>query len=81
MPAETRESTTDVDVVRVIVLPGGRLDRNNAARYLNRKPQTMAAWAAQEKGPPVHHVGGRCFYFLADLDRFIEGDADRREEG
>jgi hypothetical protein len=61
----------DFDVVRVRVLPDGRLDRKNAALYLGRSPKTLAQWALQGKGPRSHDIGGRAFYYLQDCDEFI----------
>jgi hypothetical protein len=63
-------SMDELDVVRVTVLPGGRMDRRNAAAFLGRKPQTLAHWAAAGEGPPYLSVKGRVFYALADLRRF-----------
>ena len=62
--------------VRVRVLPGNRLDRKNAAKYLHRAEKTLAMWAVKKKGPPVHRDGtGRCWYFLHELDAFAAGAA------
>ena len=61
--------------VRVRILPDGRMTRDNAAQYLGLKPKTLAMWAYQGKGPSVVRVGGRCFYFKGELDRFIERNA------
>jgi hypothetical protein len=62
-----------VEWVRVRVLPDGRLDRVNAARYLGLEPKTLANWAGRGYGPRVTKVGGLCFYSKADLDAFIAG--------
>ena len=35
---------TEIEPVRIRVLPGGRLDSNNAAKYVNRAPKTLAMW-------------------------------------
>ena len=71
---------TAVEKVRVRILPGGRLDRRNAALYLDRSPKTLAQWAMQRRGPPPHkdNVSGRVFYYLTDLDACIaaEGAGD-----
>jgi len=58
--------------VSVMVLPDGRMDRKNAAKYLGVKPKTMAMWATQGKGPRFRKVGGKAFYFKGDLDAYIE---------
>jgi hypothetical protein len=62
------------DQVRVRVLPDGRLDSDGAATYLGHRPKTLAMWRIQGKGPRWVKVGGRIFYFQADLDAFIRGD-------
>ena len=62
-----------IENVRVRVLPDGRMDRENAARYLGRKPKTLAMWLMNGKGPSPTKVGGRIFYFKTDLDDFIQG--------
>jgi hypothetical protein len=64
---------TDLDVVRVRVLPDGRLDRKNAALYLGRSPKTLAQSVQQGKGPRSHDIGGRAFYYLEDCEAFIRG--------
>ncbi len=64
----------EIEPIRVRILPDGRMDRENAAKYLGRKPKTLAMWAMEAKGPPVSHVQGRCFYYKADLDAFIRGE-------
>jgi hypothetical protein len=63
----------ELEVVRVRVLPDGRLGRKNAARYLRRSPKTLAQWALHGKGPPSHDIGGRAFYYLKECDAFIAG--------
>ncbi len=65
-------STTALDQVRVRILPDGRLTREDAARYLGLQPKTLAMWTMQGKGPKSVRVGGRIFYFKADLDAFID---------
>ena len=39
------------DRVPVRVYPDGRLDRDNAARYLGRSRRTLEMWAWRRKGP------------------------------
>ena len=67
--------TMEVEPVRVRVLPGGRMDANNAAKYLNRAPKTLAMWRMQGVGPPWTKCGGRVFYDKEALDAFIRGKA------
>jgi hypothetical protein len=77
MPAASRRRRRpeamhgSINVVQVRVLPDQRLDRANAARYLGRRPKTLAMWALQGKGPPPHNVGGRVFYYLDELDAYV----------
>ena len=68
---------TDYKNVKPCVLPDGRMDRKEAAKYLGVKPQTLALWLAQKKGPRHVRVGGRIFYFKHDLDAFIQEGAQR----
>ena len=56
----------ELEVVRVRVLPDGRLGRKNAAIYLRRSPKTLAQWALHGKGPPLHDIGG--YTFIAGRD-------------
>lgn len=61
-----------LDAVRVRILPDGRMNRENAARYLGLKPKTLAQWVTCGEGPRMVRVGGRIFYFKADLDAFVK---------
>ncbi len=64
-----------MDEVRVMVLPDGRVDRINAARYLGLAPKTLAEYHRLGKGPASRKVGGRRFYQLDDLKAFVAGVA------
>ena len=64
-----------VEQVRVRVLPDGRLTRADAALYLGLAEKTLAMWRVQGRGPRQTKVGNRSFYYKADLDRFIAGEA------
>lgn len=55
---------------KVRVLPDGRLDRRNAAKYLGRSPKTLAEWGRLGTGPKSTLVGRRRFYRLDDLRAF-----------
>lgn len=67
-------SLSETELVRCRVLPDGRMSRQDAARYLGLKEKTLAMWALSGKGPRSVKVGGRVFYFKADLDAFIRGE-------
>jgi hypothetical protein len=74
MATQTVKVAADpVDLVRVRVLPDGRMTRSDAAKYLGHQPKTLAMWQLQRKGPRSVLVGGRRFYFKEDLDAFIRG--------
>ena len=68
----------ELEPVRIRILPGphgGRLDRENAAKYLGKKPKTLAMWDL--KNPSrlgSFKVGGRRFYHKERLDRGINGE-------
>ncbi len=61
-----------VDLVRVRILPDGRMTREDAAHYLGRASKTLAMWQLQGKGPRSVLVGGRRFYFKDELDAFVQ---------
>jgi hypothetical protein len=63
------------DIVRVRVLPDGRLDRRNAALFLGRSPKTLAQWALQGKGPRSHDIGGRAFYYLDECRAYVAAES------
>jgi hypothetical protein len=64
-----------VEQVRVRVLPDGRMTRADAAHYLGHQSKTLSMWQLAGKGPRSVKVGGRVFYYRADLDAFIRGEA------
>ncbi len=63
----------EVEPVRVRVLPNGNMDSNNAAKYVNRAPKTLAMWRLQGIGPGWIKCGGRVFYNKEALDAFMRG--------
>ncbi len=67
--------TTEIEPVRVRVLPNGNMDSNNAAKYVNRAPKTLAQWRMQGVGPEWTKCGGRVFYNKEALDAFMRGKA------
>ncbi len=67
--------TAEIEPVRVRVLPNGDMDSNNAAKYLNRAPKTLAMWRMQGIGPEWSKCGGRIFYNKEALDAFMRGRA------
>lgn len=70
----TGAQTVVLEELRVRILPDGRMTREDAARYLGHRPKTLAMWQLQGKGPKSVMVGGKRFYFKADLDAFIRGE-------
>ncbi len=66
--------TIELELVRVRILPDGRMDRQNAAKYLGKTAKTLAMWSLQGKGPRAHKAGGRCFYFKEECDAYLSGE-------
>jgi hypothetical protein len=56
----------DVEMVKVVVYPDGRLDAANASRFLGLSPKTLAIMRSNGTGP-CFVKRGRVFYFLEDL--------------
>lgn len=75
-PTTTETSGPAIERIRIRVTPDGRVDRHAAAAYLGLKAKTLGAWAVRGYGPVMIKVGGRAFYRLADLERFVrDGEA------
>ena len=74
MSIDHSPSREGIERVRVRVLPDGRLDRRNAAKYLGRASKTLAMWHMEGRGPKSVLVGGRRYYYQDVLDAFIRGD-------
>lgn len=63
-----------VEQVKILVLPGDKVDRKNAARALNRAPKTLAEWQSKGIGPKPFLIGGRCFYRWSEIQAFMNGE-------
>jgi hypothetical protein len=72
-PAEARRSE-GIEQVKVMILPGGWVDRKNAARAMNRAPKTLAEWKRLGLGPCAHNRGGRIFYRWSDVQAAMSGE-------
>lgn len=55
--------------------PDGRVSRSRAAAILGLSAKTLANWQTRGLGPRSVRVGGRRFYYVADLLAFIEAGA------
>lgn len=60
----------EMERVKVVVYPDGRLDTDNAARFLGLSPKTLAIMRSVGNGPQFVKRG-RVFYFLDDLQSWI----------
>lgn len=56
--------------LEIEVLPDGTVKRPDAAKFLGRRPQTLARWAARGVGPPYFLLGKFAFYPLAGLKAY-----------
>jgi hypothetical protein len=62
--------------VDVMILPDGRMNRKNAARYLGLSVKTLAMHASRGTGPRFIKRG-RVFYFRDELDGWLrDGPSD-----
>jgi hypothetical protein len=62
--------------VELRTLADGRMRPTPAAIYLGMTEKTLSMWRSAGRGPRYVKVGGRVFYFVHDLDRFIAGEAN-----
>jgi hypothetical protein len=61
----------EVETVRVVAYPDGRLNTDNAARFLGLSTKTLAIMRSNGTGPRFMKRG-RVFYFLDDLQSWVE---------
>jgi hypothetical protein len=64
------EMDADLERVKIVVFPDGRLDTENAARYLGLSPKTLAMMRTAGSGPKFVKRG-RIFYYLDDLQDWV----------
>lgn len=69
------------DTVKVRILPDGRMNRSDAARFLGMESGTLAAWGVKGVGPRPRKVGGRVFYYLRDVEAFRDTGAREAIDG
>jgi hypothetical protein len=62
-----------IQPIDVVILPDGRMDRKNAARYLGLSVKTLAMHGSRGTGPKFIKRG-RVFYFREDLDQWLRDD-------
>ena len=63
--------TTNPEVIGCAMYPDGRLNTQNASKYLGLSVKTLAMMRCYGKGPRFVKRG-RIFYFKYDLDAWIE---------
>ena len=56
------------------------LTRKQAAVALNMKPQTLAIWACQRRGPAITKFGNRCMYLESEILDYIQRNTAQPEE-
>ena len=67
---------SNIETVKVMAYPDGRLDAKNAAKYLGKSTKTLDMWRCKGEGPKWIKRG-RIFYFLADLDAWLAGNGEK----
>lgn len=67
---------TNMETVRVVAYPDGRMDSKNAALYLGKSKKTLDMWRCKGEGPKWIKRG-RVFYYLTDLDAWLTGNGEK----
>jgi hypothetical protein len=69
MKTITNQSFTPLELVTNPTVP-----TDTAAHYLNRRPQTLRAWACLENGPlrPIR-INGRLAWSVAEIKALLNG--------
>lgn len=57
-----------------------RVSSSKAAIRLDVPPTTLADWRKRKIGPHCFKLGGRWVYLLADLDKYVEEQAEKAME-
>jgi hypothetical protein len=60
----------EIERLKVVVFPDGRLDTENASIFLGVSPKTLAMMRSAGTGPKFLKRG-RVFYFLEDLQAWM----------
>lgn len=60
-------------MTKIQALPGGRYDREQAARYLGKSASWLDKQRSSGKGPRFRRVGATVEYTQAALDAFLNG--------
>ena len=60
----------EIQRVKVVVFPDGRLDSENASRFIGLSAKTLAMMRSAGTGPKFVKRG-RIFYFLEDLQGWL----------
>lgn len=59
-----------LEVIKVVILPDGRMDTENAAKYIGCSEKTLANKRVDGTGPEFVNLG-KIFYFKEKLDQWI----------
>ncbi|WP_082442370.1 helix-turn-helix transcriptional regulator [Sphingomonas sp. Leaf257] len=62
-----------MEMVKVKITPDGRLTRHDAAAFLGLSVKTLANRNGRGLPPHSFRVGGKRFYWLKELQAFIDG--------
>ena len=63
-----------LEMVKVRILPDGRVSRSDAAKMLGRSPKTLADWKLKSWGPRAIVVGGRVFHDYCEVLSMARGE-------
>jgi len=57
--------------IEIQIYPDGRMDSENAAKYLEISEKTLAIYRCNGTSPKFIKRGRRVFYFQSDLDEWL----------
>ncbi len=55
----------------LFIFPDGRMDTENASKYLGISKKTLAQWRSDGDKTPPYIKKGRVFYYKNDLDSWL----------
>ncbi|HYD11451.1 MAG TPA: hypothetical protein VEC11_01245 [Allosphingosinicella sp.] len=71
MQSEVSFDPGPASMVRILILPSGKVNRENAAKAMGRTPKTLAEWARLGIGPRPQKIQGRIFYEWTEVQEFM----------
>ena len=61
-----------IRITEIEIMPDGRMNRENAAKYLGMSVVGLEGWATRARGPKYTLIARKAWYWKQDLDDWIK---------